>query len=233
MNHTGIGIVHIKMDADKCTCSCNCNCKVGVDGFGSCGAWFGDADGLEEWVSRVVIDDDGKSEQTDTMIIGAGLPDLPDLPDLACHTTPLGDGADRGSTMGDAPMEATSALIVTPMIGSEAKKAWMETFGPGNSTVTPDVVEAQLKMVAGKIATDVLLDTPSRNPCPCDFPDFCDVCIEREAMGNPCHCVRVGMNMDVDICDFCIERERIAWRDVRKTLFVDRGEGDDSGEGVD
>ena len=102
----------------------------------------------------------------------------------------------------------------------------METFGPRNSTATPDVVEARLKMVAEKTAAAVLLDTLSRDPCPCDFPDFCDVCIEREAMGNPCHCVRVGMNMDVDICDFCIQKER-------KTLFVDRNEGDDSGEGVD
>ena len=104
-------------------------------------------------------------------------------------------------------------------------------FGPRNATATPDVVEARLKMVAEKTAAAVLLDTPSHDPCPCDFPDFCDICIEREAMCNPCHCMRVGM--DVDICDFCIQKERIAWKDVRKTLFVDRNEGDDSGEAVD
>ena len=99
----------------------------------------------------MVIDEGEKSEQNETMIIGAS---SPNLPNLACHSIPLGDSAKGGSMVGDAPMEATSALIVTPMIGSEAKKAWMETFGPGNSTVTPDVVEAQLKMVAEKIATD-------------------------------------------------------------------------------
>ena len=219
------------MDANKCNCSCKCNCKVGVAGLGSCGAWFGDADGLEEWVSRVVIDDDGKSEQTETMIIGAG---LPDLPDLACHSIPPGVGAEGGSKVGDASVEATSASIVTPMMSSEAKKAWMETFGPRSSIVTPDVVEARTKMVAEKTAAAVLQDTPLRDPCPCDFLDYCDVCMEREwRMGNPCFCVPVGMNMDVDICDFCIQRERIAWKDVRKTLFVDGNEGDESGEGVD
>ena len=54
------------------------------------------------------------------------------------------------------------------------------------------------------------------DPCPCDFPDYCDVCIEREAMGNPCYCVSSR-------CRGLARGERKKkWQadeEVRKTLF--------------
>ena len=198
-------------------------------------AKYEDASGLEEWLSEVAINDDENPRECETLVI--------DLPDSAYDpplppppATPKGDGVDDGLLGVDTPMEATSASIVTPMMSSDAKKMWMETFGPSNSTVTPDVVEARLKMMAEKVAMRALMDTPTRqlyDRCPCDFPDYCDVCIEREVMENNCECAYYGMNHDRDVCDFCYDREQNALKDVRKNLFGGMDGGDGSGEGVD
>ena len=40
-----------------------------VRGLSSDGVWFGDADGLEEWLSQVMINDDKNPKETETLII--------------------------------------------------------------------------------------------------------------------------------------------------------------------
>ena len=94
-----------------------------VRGFSSDGVWFGDADGLEEWLSQVMINDDENPIETETLIVD--LPNLSNSPTPPPPPPPPTQFGDR-LMMGDASMEAMNVLPITPVINGDAKKAWME-----------------------------------------------------------------------------------------------------------
>ena len=114
-------------------------CSQGdVRGFSADGVWFGDADGLEEWLSQVIINDDENPKETETLII--------DLPDSVSNSPPhppppptqFDDGVDERLLMGETSMEETSVLPITPVMNGDAKKAWMEKSCARISPVTLD-----------------------------------------------------------------------------------------------
>ena len=95
-----------------------------VHGFSSNGVWFGDADGLEEWLSQVTMNEDKNPKETETLIMD--LPNLSNSPPPPPPPPPLPTQFGERMMMGDPSMEATSVLPITPVMNGDAKKAWME-----------------------------------------------------------------------------------------------------------
>ena len=95
-----------------------------VPGFSSNGVWFGDADGLEEWLSQVMMNEDKNPKETETLIMD--LPNLSNSPPPPPPPPPLPTQFGERMMMGDPSMEATSVLPITPVMNGDAKKAWME-----------------------------------------------------------------------------------------------------------
>ena len=63
-------------------------CSQGdVRGFSADGVWFGDADGLEEWLSEVTMNEDKNPKETETLIMD--LPNLSNSPPPAPPPPPL------------------------------------------------------------------------------------------------------------------------------------------------
>ena len=103
-----------------------------VRGFSSDGVWFGDVDGLEEWLSEVMMNEDKNPIETETLIME--LPNLSNSPPPPPSPPPsppppppyLPTQFGERMMMGDPSMEATSVLPITPVMNGDAKKAWME-----------------------------------------------------------------------------------------------------------
>ena len=97
-----------------------------VRGFSSDGVWFGDADGLEEWLSKVMMNNNENPTETESLIMD--LPNLSNSPPPAPPPPPPPPPTQFGDRlmMGDPSMEATSVLPITPVMNGDAKKAWME-----------------------------------------------------------------------------------------------------------
>ena len=95
-----------------------------VHGFSSNGVWFGDADGLEEWLSQVTMNEDKNPKETETLIMD--LPNLSNSPPPPPPPPLLPTQFGERMMMGDPSMEATSVLPITPVMNGDAKKAWME-----------------------------------------------------------------------------------------------------------
>ena len=95
-----------------------------VHGFSSNGVWFGDADGLEEWLSQVTMNEDKNPKETETLIMD--LPNLSNSPPPPPPPPPLPTQFGERMLMGDSSVEATSVRPITPVMNGDAKKAWME-----------------------------------------------------------------------------------------------------------
>ena len=87
-----------------------------VCGLSSDGVWFGDADGLEEWLSQVMINDDKNPKETETLII-----DLSDSSNSPPPPPPPPTQFGNRLLMGNASMEATSVLPITPVMNGDAR----------------------------------------------------------------------------------------------------------------
>lgn len=202
-------------------------------------AWFGDAEGLEKWLSRVMIEDDEKVKETDTLVIlpskkisvqGGDTHLKMESSDLASNSASVDDSVDMDSLTSEATMKAASVSSITPVMTSEAKKAWVEMFCTRISPVPWSVGQARLEMEAEKIALGDVPDTP-RSLTKGELASFYAF--------NHCRCTLLGL---MDICGFCssnfrkrareelrmrgkAKREKTSMSEVRKTLFVSMESG--------
>ena len=111
-----------------------------VRGFSSDGVWFGDADGLEEWLSIVMMNNNENPTETESLIMD--LPNLsnspPPAPPPPPPTPPPSTQFGDRLMMGDPSMEATSVLPITPVMNGDAKKVWTEMSCARVSPVSSD-----------------------------------------------------------------------------------------------
>ena len=113
-----------------------------VHGFSSNGVWFGDADGLEEWLSQVTMNEDKNPKETETLIMDlpnlSNSPPPPPPPSPPPPPPPLPTQFGERMLMGDSSVEATSVRPITPVMNGDAKKVWMEMSCARVSSMSSD-----------------------------------------------------------------------------------------------